>query len=78
MQERVKPKTRMTVELDATLVAVAKAKGVDFAMLFEQALEAHVNASRSRPLNDEDQASMESYNSFIAEQGTLADAFRKS
>ena len=76
MQERVTSKTKVTVELDAAMVAAARVKGIDLALLFEQALAARIDAGRSGALSDEDRASMEAYNTFIEEHGTLADAFR--
>lgn len=77
MQERVKRKTSVTVELDTALVVAANARGVDLAGLFEQALEARLRTGSQQPLSEEERASLDSYNRFIAEHGTLADAFRK-
>lgn len=77
MQERVKPKTKkLTVEIDATLAAAAAAKGLDLSEELERALRRLLGSSKAAP-SDEDRASMDSYNRFIAEHGTLADAFRK-
>ena len=42
MQERVKPKKKVTLAIDATLAAAAAAKGIDLALVLEQALQAPV------------------------------------
>ena len=76
MQERVKPKTKVMLDIDATLVAAAAAKGVDLASLLEQALTAQLQASRAGTPSDEDRLATEAYNRFIAEHGTLADSLR--
>ncbi len=76
MQERVKPKTKVTLDIDATLAAAAAAKGVDLASLLEQALAAQLQASRTDTLSEADLLATEAYNRYIAEHGTLADSLR--
>lgn len=80
MQERVKSKTRLTVDVDAVLVAAANVEGIDLAELLEQALSSRLQQSgRRRPaaLSDDDRASIEAHNQLIAKNGTLTDAIRK-
>ena len=77
MQERVKPRTKVTLDLDTALVAAAKARGVDLQHLVESALRASLQPSSNRGLTDEDRESIEDYNRVVAEHGTFAEALRK-
>ena len=77
MQERVKPTTRVTLNLDATLVAAATARGVVLEQFVESALRASLQPSSNRGLTDEDRESIEDYNRVVAEHGTFAEALRK-
>lgn len=80
MQERVKSKARLTVDVDATLVAAASVEGIDLAELLEQALSSRLQQpGRRRPvaLSEGDRASIEAHNRLTAKNGTLADAIGK-
>ena len=74
MQERVKPKTKVTLELDAALVTAARAKGLDLASILELGLERELR--RGEPLSADDKAAIEDHNRYIAEHGTLAESLR--
>ena len=74
MQERVKPKTKLILKVDAALVTAASAKGLDLAPIFERALERELR--RGEPPTEADKAAMEAHNRYIAEHGTLAESLR--
>ena len=59
MQDRIKQKTKVTLEIDTTLAAAAAAKGVDLANLVEQALVATLRTERKQKLSEEDRSAIE-------------------
>ncbi len=69
MQERVKPKTKVTLDIDATLAAAAAVNGVDLVSLLEQALAAQLRVGRKQALNDEDRSAIEATNRYVTEHG---------
>ena len=77
MQERVKPKKKVTLEIDATLAAAAAAKGIDLASFIEQALRAELQEATPRGLSDDDRAAIEFHNRFEAEHGRWTDGLEK-
>ena len=78
MQERVKAKKRMTVEIDETLASAAAVKGIDLAALLEDALRARLQGSDGkRALSDDDRAAIEVHNQFEAKHGKWTDGLEK-
>ncbi len=86
MQERVKPggskaskqvtkKTKVTLELDAALVAAASVKGVDLAAMLEAALRADVRGGQA--LSGDDRAAIDFHNQYEAEHGSWSDGLEK-
>lgn len=76
MQERVKPTIKVTLDVDAAVVAAARANGYDLALIIEQAVRARIDASKAGPLSDADREAIEAHNRYIAEHGTLAESLR--
>ena len=76
MQDRVKSKQKITLEIDTVLAATAATKGLDLAFLLEQALHRQLSVPPGS-LNEDDLAAMEAYNQYVAEHGTLAEQWRK-
>lgn len=70
MQERVKPKTRVTLDLDTALVAAAATGGLDLAALLEQVLEARVGRSRMQRLSGEEHEVAAATDRYVAEHGS--------
>ena len=76
MQERVKPRTRITLEIDAALALTAGAKGLDLALLLERAIHAAMREGQSVELTEADRAAIEAHNRYTAAHGTLAESLR--
>ena len=76
MQDSVTPRARITVDIDAALVSAVGASGADISAVIDQALETYLRSRKSQPLNDDERASHDEYNRFIAEHGTLADSLQ--
>lgn len=76
MQDSVKPRAKVTVEIDPALVAAVGATDGELSSIIEQALEAYLRRRGLQPASEDDRASHTEYNRFIAEHGTLADSLR--
>lgn len=76
MQERVKSKLKVVVEIDAGLVETARVSGVDLSTVLEQALEMALGAGGECGPSDADRAVMSAHNRYVEEHGTLADSLR--
>jgi hypothetical protein len=76
MQERVKRKSTVSLEIDADLAAAAVEAGLDLAPMLEHALAVRLACGSSGGLSDADRAAIDAHNRYIAEHGTLAESLR--
>ena len=75
MQERVKPKKKLTVEIDATLAAAAAAKGIDLSAELERALRRLLGTSQAVSATRIGLAA--ALEQFVAEHGRWTDGLEK-
>ncbi len=74
---------RVTLELDAELIAAAKAAGIDLSELLVQALRRRLpnlhaaeRAELARRWQEENREAIEAYNRMIEEEGLFSDGMR--
>ncbi len=78
MQERVKRKTNITVEIDTALASEAEAKGIDLKSFVEQALQTRLRAGGASGLTAEERSDLEWSQRYIEEHGPWWDDTEKS
>lgn len=68
------PKRAVNVSVDAEILLVAKAMGVNLSQTLEDALRKATEEERNRRWQEENREAIESYNAFYERYGTLSEA----
>lgn len=80
LPRRVKPgsgaKKPVNLSVDASVLADAKAMGLNLSQVLEEALRHLVQDERNRRFQEENREAIESYNEFIAKHGIWSEKYR--